>query len=422
MTIKKKLILLSTIGLLGMGLIVGTVAAVKTYNGLKEARLAQLESVLESKKGHISSYFDSLSQLLNSMGESKLVKDAVIEFERDFKKISIQTPLNLNTITNELMTHYDEKYLKDVKYNLPDVPKRRDTKEYMPSDVNALIAQYIFIEKNSAKIGEKNANSEVSGFSFDYMNTHKQYHKSFDNVLNNFSLYDVFITNTNGDLIYTCFKEKDFATNLKTGPYKDTGIARVFNKAIKLKEGEIAFDDFEPYEPSYYAAASFIATPIFINGKIKGTLIFQMPIDIIDKVMSFNGKYKEAGLGESGEAYLIGGDYKMRNNSRFLSDMTDEIVKKSGSTIGFFKVETDSTKEALNGKHGSWIIKDYRGVEVLSSYASMDVFNTKWAIIAEIDDEEGLASAYSTIYSIAIISSIAIIIILLLFILLNFRT
>jgi methyl-accepting chemotaxis protein len=42
-----------------------------------------------------------------------------------------------------------------------------------------------------------------------------------------------------------------------------------------------------------------------------GVLIFQMPIDKIDELMSSNHSWKKVGLGESGESYLIGPDKEM---------------------------------------------------------------------------------------------------------------
>ena len=122
-------------------------------------------------------------------------------------------------------------------------------------------------------------------------------------------------------------------------------------------------------------------------------MIFQMPVDRINTIMSFNGKYKDAGLGESGESYLIGEDYKMRNNSRFIKNIKDPVIKKLGSTIGVWKVKTDSTTKVITGsnKKGKWIIDDYRGVSVLSVYNTIELFGqAKWAIIAEIDEEEAL--------------------------------
>ena len=75
--------------------------------------------------------------------------------------------------------------------------------------------------------GELNFNEKYNST---YMNAHKTYHSTFDSYLNNFHLYDIFIADMKGNLVYTDFKEKDFATNLKSGVYSNSGIAKVYNK------------------------------------------------------------------------------------------------------------------------------------------------------------------------------------------------
>jgi methyl-accepting chemotaxis protein len=255
------------------------------------------------------------------------------------------------------------------------------------------------------------------------MQAHKNYHQSFNHFLIAYSLYDIFMIDLKGNVIYTDFKEKDFSTNLKDGVYSNTGLGIAYKNALNIADGKIYFDDFKPYEPSYNAAASFISTPIFIDGKRKGVLIFQMPVDTINSIMRFHEHFKEAGLGESGECYLVGNDYKMRSNSRFQKDIKDKTVQALGSTIGVFSVKTDSTKAVFNGKpSSSWIISDYRGVNVLSTFDKVDVFGqTAWAIVAEIDEDEALAPAHSLRNTVIITSIvIALIIILINILFLNF--
>ena len=415
MKINIKLMLFSAFGLTLLGIILGTVSIYKSSEGLKHSRLKQLDSVLSAKQGHIESYFGSLNQLLVSLAESQLTQSAILEFSNNFYNIENENSLDIEIVKSSLISHYDTKYLNDVKYSLPNVRAKKETKEYLPTDENGLVAQYIFIDKNPSNIGEKNNMSFNKDYPSSYMTSHSKYHESYNSFLTNFSLYDIFMVDLKGNIVYTVFKEKDYATNLKTGIYSDTGIANVYKNALNLTKGEIAFDDFAPYEPSYYSPASFIGTPVFINSELKGVLIFQMPIDSINQIMNFNGKYKEAGLGESGEVYLIGPDFKMRNDSRFVKDMTDSVVKQTGTTIGFFDVKTDSTRSALDGKKGSWIIKDYRDISVLSSYSWVNIYDKRWAIIAEIDEDEGLAYAHSIRNNIIIISIIVILIVLIIF-------
>lgn len=85
------------------------------------------------------------------------------------------------------------------------------------------------------------------------------------------------------------------------------------------------------------------------------------------------------GLGYSGEVYLIGPDKIMRSQSRF--------VKQS---IGFVQVQSEPANSVFKSGEGERLAIDYRGVDVLSSYACLNIPGLNWAIIAEIDYKEAL--------------------------------
>ena len=98
-----------------------------------------------------------------------------------------------------------------------------------------------------------------------------------------------------GDLIYTVFKELDYATNLQSGEFRDTDLGNAFRAARDAAQRDSHhFFDFKPYAPSHGAPASFISTPILDrDGKLQGVLVFQMPIDRLNQVMQTS-----AGMGE----------------------------------------------------------------------------------------------------------------------------
>ena len=412
MKIGAKLTFIVISGLLLLAIVNTTLSVVKSSTAIENAEMSKLEAVETSKKGEVTEYLNYIKGLLTSLAAQEGTKEAFIGFEKGFYTIQNELKLNISSVKDHLKTNFSNEYLNDVNYNVPNSQQRKSIDNYLPNNDNALVAQYVFITDNSAKLGSKNELTYNPKYKSTYMNTHKRYHESFDKFLNAYGLYDIFMVDLQGNIIYTDFKEKDFATNLKDGVYSNTGIARAYKKALNKSEGEVAFDDFKPYEPSYNAAAAFLATPIFIDGDKKGVMIFQMPVDQINKIMQFDGHYKEAGMGESGEVYLVGEDYMMRSNSRFQKDINNKVVKELGTTIGVFKVKTDSTKAAFKNKHGSWIISDYRGVKVLSSYSHIDVYGeTKWVVIAEIDEEEALEPAHQ-LRNTMIISSIIVFIII----------
>ncbi len=232
----------------------------------------------------------------------------------------------------------------------------------------------LYIKDNPFPTGEKeklDAAKDGSAYSAD----HAKFHPWFRSFLKKRGYYDIFLFDTNGDLVYTVFKELDYATNLNTGPWKDTDLGNAFRAALAAKTpGAQYFFDFRPYAPSHDAPASFIATPLLNEkGKVEGVLAFQMPIDRINRVMQVN-----AGLGKTGQSYLVGNDMLMRSDSRFSQD----------STILSQKVETPAVKAALRGESGAMETTTYDGRVVESAFLPLDFLGSRFAVIAEITRDE----------------------------------
>jgi methyl-accepting chemotaxis protein len=145
--------------------------------------------------------------------------------------------------------------------------------------------QDAYITNNPNPTGQKERLDYADG-ELTYHQLHKKYHPYFRTVLQQNQYYDIFLFDRNGNLVYTVFKELDFATNLITGPWKDTDLGKLFRETIAAKEGEIRFFDFAPYAPSNNVPASFIGIPVLDNnGQAMGVLAFQMPLGVMTEKM-----------------------------------------------------------------------------------------------------------------------------------------
>jgi methyl-accepting chemotaxis protein len=292
----------------------------------------KLVGIMESRKSALKDYVSSIEQDLRSMAVNDMVQQSLSAFTAAYRSVG-NDPV---------------KQLQDL-----------------------------YITNNPHPTGEKHKLDEASDDS-EYSMQHSLVHTKFRTLLIERDYYDIFLVDMQGNVVYTVFKELDYATNLKNGKYKDTDLAVVANKAIAGgKQGQLFFEDFEPYAPSFGAAASFMATPVLADdGTPLGALIFQMPIARINNIMQ-----QRAGLGESGESYIVGTDFLMRSDSRFSEE----------STILKTKVEGPTTKAGLNGKSGIAKVLDYRGISVMSAHAPFEILGTTWAIMTEIDSDEAFA-------------------------------
>jgi len=138
----------------------------------------------------------------------------------------------------------------------------------------------------------------------------------------------------------------------------------------------------------------------FIGRKISGSknnttsvIAIPVPINEINKLMLEENP--ENGLGASGEVYLVGSDYLMRSNSRFIPNAVLNI-----------KVNSMGVTNAFMDNAGSSLIDDYRSIACLSSYDKISVPGLNWAIMAEIDYNEAMVPIISLRNDIVFISLI----------------
>ena len=396
LSLGKQVALAGVLGILFLAVILGNFSYQSSKNNLLRVASQKLEVITESKKQHISDYFNYMGGLLLSEAHNSATLNALRELTNSFYLIQEEIPVDLNQVKKELMREYKQNYLSKIDTSIPGTEPIKPVEYYLPKNPNGIIAQYIFIVKNPYKIGEKNFLSENRKFDCTYMRAHAKYHKDFNSLLKNFGLYDVFLIDKSGTVVYTAFKEKDFATNLVSGPYKNSGLARAFKEALSFGISKVFFSDFSPYEPSYNQPAAFIATPILDEkGKVAGVLAFQLPINKIDSIVNFNYRFKDVGLGKTGEVLLVGSDYKLKNNIRFLNKIGNPIVKKVGTTIGTLELRDKAAQFALSGRKGIVETVDVLGKKALAAFAPIDVYGKRWAIISEIEESEILSDLLS---------------------------
>lgn len=156
---------------------------------------------------------------------------------------------------------------------------------------------------------------------------------------------------------------------------------------------EPAFVDFRKRFENDTEPLCFIGKRIVTVSGTVGVLALQIPIGEINSLML---EYSpENGLGKSGEVYLVGDDYLMRSNSRFIPN---SVLNTSVKTI--------STISAFSNEAGSSLIDDYRTIACLSSFDRLSMRGLNWAIIAEIDYSEAMIPIVSLRNDIVFISLI----------------
>ena len=96
----------------------------------------------------------------------------------------------------------------------------------------AMNLQYQYIAANPNPLGAKN-NLDHANDGSRYSELHGALHPFLRTALRQFGLYDIFLVEPrDGNIVYTVFKELDFATSLVNGPYAKTRLGDAFRLVL----------------------------------------------------------------------------------------------------------------------------------------------------------------------------------------------
>ncbi|MEW6078402.1 MAG: cache domain-containing protein [Thermodesulfobacteriota bacterium] len=186
-------------------------------------------------------------------------------------------------------------------------------------------------------------------------------------ILHYQGFYDILFINPQGDVFFTIRRQNDLQKNIFNGQLKDTALSKKMTAAPAE-----SFVDFQFYEISGEPSAFFIE-PVQDNNGFQGWIVLQFAVTKINDLFS-----QEQDIGATGEIFLVNREHYMLTDSRFNAEST--ILKEH------LPDENISSKFAA-GK-GRKEVVDYRGKRVASSFETFDFLDSRWLIIAKMDEAE----------------------------------
>jgi len=396
--------LLSLLLLLGVTTfaVTATIAYIKYLNQLKHNVNEQLTALNHTKAFQIEAYYRIVHDHAATLSEDRMFIDAMREFHQAFMKINA-APLPAQEI---------EAVHEDYRKNFyPQMQKlkiaRGRVEDYLPYTSAAIQLQYLYIVKNPYPKGQRDKLLNA-GDKSDYSRVHQKYHAALRGIVRKFGYYDLYLIDFDTQrILYDVSKDRDFGTSLALGPYRDSNLAHVVKQCLAAKDpNEVYFSDFEPYEASEGEPTQYVASPIWDGDKPIGVFALQLSTAAIDNVMTDNHNWKRDGLGDSGEAVIVGPDYLLRTNSRHfiedpegflrnlksrgVPDVTVDKIRTYKSTILQLPVTFDSVKKALKGEEGTVIESNYQHNRSLVSYMPLHIEGLHWAIASRMFLNEAL--------------------------------
>ncbi len=205
-------------------------------------------------------------------------------------------------------------------------------------------------------------------------------------------IYDFFLIDLQGNILFTVAKEADLGSNLLTGPYANTHFAKTVKQT--LTTGQSLFSGIERYAPSNSILTGFLTAPLLnSDGEKVGILALQIKLDQLYQLITSNQKSSS-----SLQHYLVDA------SGTLLSPLNDHpILQKKLRTQPILDWQSSrhpqpSSKHAsdidVNESNGDEGYDGPNGQPVYGYHAHLNIANTHWLLLSEINKGEALATIY----------------------------
>lgn len=393
-TLRRSLVITFTSVSLLSVLLLGLLNYYQARNLLTESISDQLVNQQRAKALAIRNGIERLEQSVIVTAQNPEVINAMVEFSAAFSEVGQSSSLDateLEALQQPYATLVEA--IAEAGFEAPS----RD--ELVPGSDAGRYLQYHYIVRNPAEDRSEMVNAPDDESAYGVV--HAERHPGLVELRSLLGFSDMLLVDTAGNVVYSTNKRLDFATNMGTGPYRNTGVGdAVTNRTAAVPVGDALFVDFAIYLPAEGKPSLFVAAAIRDQTRTVGALLVEIPIEGLNSLTVGDANWEESGFGETAEVYVVGRDQLMRTDSRlWIEDPAEyqrilnregydarlgELIALFDSTVLLQPVESRAVLEALDGEQFLGRTRNYLGRESLTSAGPVGSDLLDWVVVAEI--------------------------------------
>ena len=198
-------------------------------------------------------------------------------------------------------------------------------------------------------------------------NGYKEKYAPWYNVyLDKHGYHDVYLIDSDGNVVFTAAGLSDLGQNVLRGTLKESGLNRLFVKAMK----EPVLEDYSSYAPAGNKPVMFVGAPVMADGAVIGVAALQLSTAEINNIVA-----EREGMRSSFETFLVGDKNKPSLRS-------DRVVHegKIGDSKGDPKNDKESY-EVLAGKSGVEYKVGPQGEFQIAVYEPVNLPGLNWGMV-----------------------------------------
>lgn len=407
-----------TRSLVGLGLasvvLLATVNFFVVRNLLDNSTRSQLETLRELRADSIEFTIDRLLIRVATFGADPSVATALADLQSTYEQLD--EPI-------------DDEQLEAVRASYDDVlapydeagVSRPEVSELVPTTDAGRYVQYHYIAANPE--AERADLVEAPGDDTAYGAAHAEHHRFLRQLAASVGASDLLLVGLDtGDVVYSVDKRVDLGTNVLAGPYVSTGLGTVVDRLARTSVDDAAIADTSFYLPNTSAPVVHVATAVRNDSGVVGAVVLTLRTERLTDLATAGQQWELLGLGDTGEAYIVGSDRRMRtvprpwfeDPSAYLDrfrrvtgdERAIELMELTGSPVLLQEVDNRAVDAALAGETFVGRVENYLGRRTVAASAPLDVGGLGWTVVTEQQTSETRDELERFLVSIAILLAV----------------
>ncbi len=406
-----------TRALVGLGLVsvilLATVNFFVVRGLLNSSTQTQLEGLRDSRADAIEIAMNRLLVRAAVFGTDPGVADAFVDLEAGYQ--ALDSGLDPDQL-EQVVDVYD-----DVvgRYDAAGVD-RPSVDELLPTSDAGRYLQYQYIATNA---GDDRAELVDSGGSSEYDAAHAEHHAFLRGLAASVGAADLlFVDADDGDVLYSTSKFVDLGTNAFDGPYADAGLGRAVGKLDGAAVDSAVLADTSFYLPNSAAPVLHVAVAVRNDAEVVGALVLVLRTERLTDIVTAGQQWDALGLGDTGDAYIVGSDRRLRTVPRQwfddpdgyldrFADVTDDeraagLIEFTGSPVLIHEVDNDAVASALDGETFVGGVDNPLDRATIASASPLAVTDLGWVLVTEQQTSETGDELMRFVVAIAIVLAV----------------
>jgi len=348
--------------------ILGVTTFIQARNALTEDTFDRLDAIEEIKTNQLTGYFAERESDMHALNDtmSSLLYETLNKMEA------------LNTLKRNQILQLFETWDADVRDVASDPGVMVGMRNLAIGFQNQGAAQVRSLYSGKPEL--ENAGDETA-----YTLAHFEQHRFFVNYTSIHGYEDAYLIDLDGNVIYSVYKTDAFGTNLLTGTYKDSSLAKLYKNLVSAQAGTSYIADVAFFEEEY---TMFIGAPIYDGSTLVGMLAYQLPLDTIRNIMS-----ERTGQGLTGESFLLAQEDDGRITYR--SDRNSLGNEKFVIGYDITDIASPTMHKALDGQTGGGLIAASTGETRINAYKPLDIEGLNWVVFTSVNATEALSPVHT---------------------------